>query len=205
MKHSFHRLQMVRWDVSWIVGWDLDRLLTCKVCWPRHNDVWKCWLWIWCWWWFNRRGTLLRLESWHQEYRLDLGWLHIFGPSELDFASWRRSFQLSVLASLIASVASWQTSIHCCRFWWIVSKTWFRVQILAHMCGVIQGLDFLLGFIFSTWVVTAEMRISLKRDIWRDMFGSSGRLLIFGSTLLVKLHQSTLLRRHLAALGMTGW
>ena len=133
MKHSFHRLQMVRWDVSWIVGWDLDRLLTCKVCWSRHNDVWKCWLWIWCWWWFNRRGTLLRLESWHQEYRLDLGWLHIFEPSELDFASWRRSFQLSVLASLIASVASWQTSIHCCRFWWIVSKTWFRVQILAHM------------------------------------------------------------------------
>ena len=35
-----------------------------------------------------------------------------FGSSEFVIASWRRSFQLSVLTSSIASVDSWQASIH---------------------------------------------------------------------------------------------
>ena len=41
---------------------------------------------------------------------------HMLGPSDLDIASWSRFFQLSVLASLMASVASRQASIHSWRF-----------------------------------------------------------------------------------------
>ena len=54
---------------------------------------------------------------------------HMFGPSELDIVSWRRSFQLSVLASLIALIASQQASIHPWRFWCIVRQRLFRVPI----------------------------------------------------------------------------
>ena len=90
----------------------------------------------------------------------------MFAPSEFDIASWRRSFQLSDLTSLIASVASRQASIQSWWFWWIVRRRRFRVQILASMCGVIQGLDLLLGFDFPTWLFVAEMRISLKQATW---------------------------------------
>ena len=100
--------------------------------------------------------------------------------------------------------------IHHCRWcsqpgvkqWW-----WGYIVILyqCHQCGVIQGLDFLLGFVFPTWVVAAEMRISLKGDKRRDKLGSSWRLLMFGSTSFVKRDQSTLFCCHLAALGTTGW
>ena len=57
---------------------------------------------------------------------------------------------------------------------------------------------------FPTWVVAAKIRMSLKRDTRRDKLGSLGRLLIFDSTSLVKLDQSTPFLRHLADLGMTG-
>ena len=40
-------------------------------------------------------------------------------------ASWRRFFQLSVLVSFIASVASRQASIHSWGFWWIVWRRWW--------------------------------------------------------------------------------
>ena len=96
---------------------------------------------------------------------------HMFGPSEFDIASWRRSFQFSVLASLIALKASQQALIHSCWFWWIVQQRQFQEQILAHTCGVIQGLNFLVGFDFPTWIVVAEMRISLKRDMQVWIFG----------------------------------
>ena len=129
---------------------------------------------------------------------------HMLGPSELDIASWRRFFQLSVLVSLIALLASWQASIHSWRFWWIIWRKRFRLRILARTCGVFQGLDLLLGLDFPTWVVAAEIRMSLKREIRRDKLGSLGRLLIFDSTSLVKLDQSTLFLGHLPDLGMTG-
>ena len=70
----------------------------------------------------------------------------IFVPSEFDTATWRWSFQLSVLASLIALVASRQASVHSCWFWWIIWWRQFWVWILVCMCGVIQGLDILLCF-----------------------------------------------------------
>ena len=73
---------------------------------------------------------------------------HITGPLELDIGSWRRFFQLFLLASLITLVASWQASIYSCRFWCIVRRRRFRVRILACAWGVIQGLDFLLGLDF---------------------------------------------------------
>ena len=79
------------------------------------------------------------------------------------------------------------------------------MQIFARMCGVIQGLDFLFRFVFPMWIVAAEMRISLKRDIQRVWFGSSGRLSIFDLTFLVKHDKSMPLRHHLGALRMTGW
>ena len=79
-----------------------------------------------------------------------------------------------------------------------------RLWILARTCGVIEGLDLLLGLDFPTWVVAAKIRMSLKRDTQRDKLGSLGRLLIFVSTSLEKLDQSTPFLRHLADLGMTG-
>ena len=127
----------------------------------------------------------------------------MFGPSKFDIASWR-SFQLSNLASLMASVASPQVSVHSLRFWWIVRRRRFRVRILARTCGVIQGLDLWLGFDFPMWVVAAEMRISLKRETRRDKLGSWGRLLIFNSTSFVKQEQSKPFLPHRADLGMTG-
>ena len=78
------------------------------------------------------------------------------------------------------------------------------MRILARTCGVNQGLDLLLGLDFPTWVVAAEIRMSLKRDTRRDKLGSLGRLVIFVLTSLVKLDQSTPFLRHLADLGMTG-
>ena len=129
---------------------------------------------------------------------------HIFGPSELDITSWSRSFQLSVLASLIASVASRQASFHSWQFWWIFWRRRFRVQIFPHICGVIQGFDFLLGLDFRTWVVAAEMSMSLKRENQRDKLVSSGRLYFFYSTSFVKQDQSTPFLCHRADFGMTG-
>ena len=41
---------------------------------------------------------------------------HMLGTLELDISSWRKFFQLSVLASLITSLASQQASIHSWRF-----------------------------------------------------------------------------------------
>ena len=130
---------------------------------------------------------------------------HMLGPTEFDIASWRRSFQLSVLIWLIASVTSRQASIHSSRFWCTVQQRRFRVRILACTCEVIQGLDFLLGLDFPTQVVAAEMRMSLKQDIRRGKLGSSGRLFIFDSTSFVKQDQSVLFQCHQAFLGTTGW
>ena len=79
------------------------------------------------------------------------------------------------------------------------------MRILARKYGVIQGLDFLLGFDFPTWVVEVDVRLLLKQEMRRDMFGSAGRFPIFNSTFLAKQNQSTPLRRHLANVGMTGW
>ena len=93
---------------------------------------------------------------------------HMFGMSELDIASWRILFQLSVLDSLIASVAGRQASIHCCCFWCIVRQRRFQMRILARTWGVFQGLDFLLGLDFPTWAVAAEMRIPMMQEIQRD-------------------------------------
>ena len=129
---------------------------------------------------------------------------HMLRRSELDIASWRRLFQLSVLDSLIASLASRQAPIHSWRFWWLVWWRWFRLHILARIYRVIQGLDFLLGLDFPTEVVAAEIRMSLKRETRRDKLGSLGRLLIFDSTSFVKLYQSTSFLCHLADLMMTG-
>ena len=111
---------------------------------------------------------------------------HIFGLSEFDIASWRRSFQLSVLALLVASVASWQVSSHSCQFWCIVwwKRSW--VCILACICGVIQHLDFLLGLDFHMWFIGAKMRMSLKWETRRDNLSSSMRLFIFDLTLFLK-------------------
>ena len=78
------------------------------------------------------------------------------------------------------------------------------MRILAPTCGVIQGLDLLLGLDFPMWVVAAEIRMSLKRDTLRDKLGSLGRLLIFDSTSLLKLDQSIPFLRHLADLQMIG-
>ena len=75
VEHSFHCQQMVRWYVSWIVSWCHDRLVTCWVCCPSRNGLWRCKLWVWCHWWFDRRRTLLCEKSWYQEYRSDLEWL----------------------------------------------------------------------------------------------------------------------------------
>ena len=130
---------------------------------------------------------------------------HIFVPSEFDTAFWRRSFQLSVLVSLIASVALRQVLIHSCRFWWIARRRLFWVQILARTCWAIQGLGFLLGFVFPTCLVAVEMRVSLKRDIRRDKFGLFGRLFILDSTSFLKHDQSMSLSRHLAALETTNF
>ena len=129
---------------------------------------------------------------------------HMFGPLEFDILSCRISFQLSDLASLIASVASWQVSVHSWRFWWMVWQRQFQGQILACTCGVIQGLEFLLGFDFLSWVVAEEMRISLKWETRKDKLGSWGTLVIFDSTLFVKQDQSTPFLRHRADFGMTG-
>ena len=73
------------------------------------------------------------------------------------------------------------------------------MRIFARTCGVIQGLDFLFRFVFPMWIVAAEMRISLKRDIQRVWFGSSGRLSIFDLTFLVKHDQSMPLRHYLGS------
>ena len=78
------------------------------------------------------------------------------------------------------------------------------MRILARTCGVIQGLDLLLGLDFPTLAVAVEIRMSLKQDTRRDKLGSLGRLLIFDSTSFVKLDQLTPFLRHLADLGMTG-
>ena len=126
---------------------------------------------------------------------------YMSGPSELDSASWIRFFQLSVLALLIASLASRQVSIHSRRFWWIVWRRRIWTRILARTCGIIQGFDLLLGLDFQTWIVAAKMRMSLKGEVRRDRLGSWGRLLIFNLTSFVKLDQSTPFLRHL---GMTG-
>ena len=129
---------------------------------------------------------------------------HMLGPSELDIVSWRRFFQLSVMASLISLLASRQPSIHSWWFWWILWWRPFRLWILARTCGVIQGLDLLLGLDFPTWVVAAEIWMSLKRETRRDKMGSLGRLVIFDSTSFVKLVQSMLFLGHWADLGMAG-
>ena len=127
-----------------------------------------------------------------------------FGPSEFDILSWRTSFQLSALASLIASVASQQALIHACRFWCIVLRRQFQVRILACTCEVIQGLHFLLGLDLPTWVVSVEMRMSMKRETWRGKLCSSGRLFIFDFwTSFVKQNQSMSFRCHQEVLGTT--
>ena len=115
----------------------------------------------------------------------------MFGLWELDIASWRRSFWLSVLASLIALVASRQASTHSWWFWWIDRRRQFWVQILACSCEVIQSLDLLLGLNFTMWVVATEMRMPLKLKTRRGKVGSWGRLIIFDSTSFVKQDQST--------------
>ena len=115
-----------------------------------------------------------------------------------------KTFLTSVLASLIVLVASLQASIHSWRFWWIVRRRRFWVHILARTCGIIQGLDFLLGLDFPTWVVVAEMRMSLKRETRRDKLGSSGRLHIFDLTSFVKQDQSTSFLLHRANLVTAG-
>ena len=125
-------------------------------------------------------------------------------PSELDITSRRRVFQLSVFASLIASLASRQAFIHSSRFWWTLWRRRFRLQILVCTCRFIQGLDFLLGLDLPTWVVAAEIRISLKRETRRDKLNLLGRLAIFDLTSLVKLDQSTPFLHHRADLGITG-
>ena len=129
---------------------------------------------------------------------------HMFGPSQLDIASWRRFSQLSFLGSLIASVPSRQASIHSWWFWWIVWRRRFQLRIFARTCGVIQDLDLSLGLDFPKWVVVAEMRMSLKRVTQRDKLGSIMRFLILDSTSFVKQDQSKPILRHLADLGMTG-
>ena len=133
MEHSFHRQQMVRWVVFWINSWDFDQLVKFAdpgivvyenigfrfVVGDDTTIVGHCFIW-----W---------VDIWNTVQTLD------------DFPHWRRSFQFSVLTSLVALVASLQALIHSCWFWWIV---WWRqlwVWILARTCGVIQGLDFLLG------------------------------------------------------------
>ena len=54
-----------------------------------------------------------------------------------------------------------------------------------------------LALDFLTWVVAAEMRMPLKQETRGDKLGSSGRLLIFDSTSLLKFDQSTPFLRHL--------
>ena len=44
----------------------------------------------------------------------------------------------------------WQVLIHSCLFWHIVHRRQFRVWIFSRRCGVIQGLDILLSFVFLT-------------------------------------------------------
>ena len=131
---------------------------------------------------------------------------HMFGPSEFDIAFLSMSFQLSVLASLITSVASRQALIDYYWFWCIVRWRQFRVWILDCTCEVTQGLDFLPGFVFQMCVVAVEteIRIALRQDIQSDKFDSSGRLFIFESTWFVKQYQSMALHRHLAVLETTG-
>ena len=89
-----------------------------------------------------------RLVSWHQEYRSDHGWLSTYLDSlnsalrlEGDLSSFGLVDSLSVFR---------QELIHSCRFWWIVWWRRFQVRILACICWVIQGLGFLLGFVFPT-------------------------------------------------------
>ena len=80
---------------------------------PGHSGVWKYLLLVMVWW-------LLDIASFGE---LVSGvpfrpWMtcHIFEPSDFEIASWRRSFQLSPLVLLIASVASLQASMHSCWF-----------------------------------------------------------------------------------------
>ena len=78
------------------------------------------------------------------------------------------------------------------------------MRILVWMFGVIQGLDFLLGFAFPTSVVAADVRILSKQVICKDKFCLPGKFSILESASLVKQDKSTPLRCHLADLGMTG-
>ena len=59
----------------------------------------------------------------------------------------RTSFQLSVFAFLIASLASLHPIIHSCLFVLMVCLSWFLIRFLARTSGVIQGLAFFLGFV----------------------------------------------------------
>ena len=116
--------------------------------------------------------TWLHLVNWHLDYRSDLEWLsiclvHLSSTFCLDFVYSHGGFAACVIY---------------CRFWWIVRQIWLRVRILACMCGVIQGLDFLLGFDFPTWIVATNVKMLLKREILRNKFGFSWRFPIFDST-----------------------
>ena len=130
---------------------------------------------------------------------------HTSRPSTFDIELCKRSFQLLALASLMATFASRQASIHSCRVWWIVRWRQLRLLIFARTCGLIQGFGFLLGLVLPTWSEAEYLRMLLNRGTWVEMLGFSVSCYICDSALLVKEDQSTPLRRHLAFLGITGW
>ena len=130
---------------------------------------------------------------------------HTSRPSTFDIELCKRSFQLLALASLIATFASWQASIHSCWFWFIVRWRRLQLRIFARTCGLIQGFGFLLGLVLPTWSEAENLRMLLNRGIWVEMLGFSVSCYIRDSALLVKEDQSTPLRRHLAFLGITDW
>ena len=150
----------------------------------------------WCFKTFLELSVDVTIGLWHIEFA---------DPSVMVYEDVGFGFDVSDgSASLIASVASQQALIHACQFWCIVLRRQFQVRILACTCGVIQGLHFLLGLDLPMWVVSVEMRMSMKRETWRGKLASSGRLFIFDFwTSFVKQDQSMLFRCHQAVLGTT--
>ena len=90
---------------------------------------------------------------------------HTSGLSPFDRELCRKSLQLLVLASLIATFTSQQASIHSCCFWWMVRYRRLRLRIFTWTCGLIQGFGVLLRLMLPTWFEAGDMRMLLSFEI----------------------------------------
>ena len=83
-------------------------------------------------------------------------------------ASSSTPFQPSVLVSLITVLASLQASISSWQLTLIVQQSWLHTQIFALTWGVIQSFAFCCGLILPMWTSATAFGISLK---WAKHFG----------------------------------